>query len=738
MTLVLVSNRLPVTIRQTSKGLEMRRSVGGVAIGLESVAAMQKAVWVGWPGVVPPRQRTEVERRLLKEFGAYPVFLEAPLVRRYYLGFVNRAIWPLFHYFSSSATYSPSEWSAYQKANELFCERLDGLLASGDRVWIHDSQLMLLPGLLRERRPNLEIGFFLHIPFPPWDLLRALPWRREILEGLLGADLIGFHTFDYAQAFLTGVRRLLGLDNDIGRLVVGHRAVQVDVFPMGIDFQRFALDHAETGSGALGSRQGPPAGGKLSFSLSRLDYTKGIPQQLLAIAAFLERHPEWRRKYTHLLVVSPSREKADGYTEMRRKIDELVGRINGQFGGLDWTPIRYIYRQIEFGDLIGLYRNSDVALITPLRDGMNLVAKEYLAARSDERGVLVLSEMAGAAKELTEALLVNPNNVDEVASALHEALIMPEQEQVRRNRAMRRRLEEYNLRRWASDFLESLENAAQVSKSLSVRLLAPDQRADILRAYRKARRRLLLLDYDGTLVPFAANPSDAIPPSSLRDRIQALAADPRNVVVLLSGRRREDLKTWFGGLGLTLVAEHGAWAFTPAEGRWRNTAPLENRWKDRIRPILEHFVNRIPGSSVEEKDYSLAWHYRKASLETGFAAAGDLIEALTNLTANSDLQVLSGSRVVEVKSTRMTKGLYFTSQLADKGWDFIFAVGDDQADESLFAALPQESHSIRVGLVASAARSNVESPEDILSLLGDMGGESRVRESDRKSFHGGR
>ena len=716
--MILVSNRLPVTVSRRKGQLGFERAAGGVAVALESFSRGREVRWVGWPGDVADADRRRISRRLQAEFHCYPVFLPREMARRYYAGFSNRTLWPLFHSFPMYARYDEADWEAYRRANEEFADRVAALMKPGETVWVHDYHLMLVPQFLRERKPDAEIGFFLHIPFPPYNDLRQLPSCRAIVEALLSADLVGFHTFDDAQAFLGGVRRLLGHDNELGQLVVGHRVVQVDVFPMGVDLARIteAVQARGMPERVARIREGLGAS-KLVFSHSRLDYTKGIPQALRGVAALLETSPEWRGRFVYQLVVVPSREIVERYAEEKREIDRLCGEINSRYGTFNWTPIRYIYRYLDFPELVALYRSADVALITPLRDGMNLVAKEYLAAKDDLHGALVLSEMAGAAKELQEALLVNPNSVMDIADALRRALEMPEAEQVRRNRLMRTRLEQNDVQRWASHFQERLQESVALSRSLAVRILGKGDLEGIVAAYKRARRRLLLLDYDGTLAPFAPDPAMAVPSSRALEVLRALSKVEGNRVILISGRAKEDLAGWFWGLPMTLVAENGAWFRLPGGDRWEATTPIDVRWKERVRPILERFVNRIPGSSIEEKETALVWHYRRVDLETGSMAARELVDTLTNLTANLELVVFIGNRVVEVRSSKVSKGTFFQTRLAQADWDFILAMGDDWSDESLFNALPSGSHSVRVGLNASTARFNVESAEDALRLL---------------------
>lgn len=716
MTLLLVSNRLPVSVSRGKDRIRIQVNPGGVASGLGSFYREYGARWLGWPGDVPKDGPTDVAARL-READCLPVFLPPRLARAYYGGFCNGTLWPLLHSFPMFARYSGEDWAAYRKANELFADRILEETGSEDTLWVHDYHLMLVPELVRRRRPEARIGFFLHTPFPSLDVLRLLPWHRSIVEGGLGADLIGFQTYEDEQAFLTAVRRLIGLDHEIGRIVRGRRIVQVDVFPIGIDFPRFAETRDDLVDRIAGRFRRSVRDSKLVFSISRLDYTKGIPEQLRSYDRFLETRTDWRGRVQYLLCVVPSRERAPRYRELKRQIDELVGRINSRYGSLGWTPIQYVYRQLPFHELVALYRTADVALITPLKDGMNLVAKEYVGARADERGVLILSEMAGASKELLEALIVNPNDTDEIANAVHEAVSMPEADQVRRNRAMRARLQSNDVRAWASRFLDRLHETVRLSEDFAVNRMTGSAQQAIRRAYASAARRLILLDYDGTLVDFSEDPRSAVPGDRLHKLLATLASAPGNRLVVISGRTRADLETFFRDLPITLIAEHGAWVRELPERVWKPTVASDPSWKARIRPLLDLFAARVPGSSIEEKDFSLAWHYRGADATTGTAVARELTDTLTHLTANLDIQVLLGHRVVEILSGGANKGAYFRSRLADEPWEFLLAAGDDWTDEALFAALPKSAYSIRVGQALSAARYNVDGHEDVLRLL---------------------
>ena len=393
----------------------------------QTAALPAEHLWVGWPGSNIERSlQEEVVREALARFQSYPVFLTEEQMEQFYLGFCNATIWPLFHYFPSYTVYQQPFWEQYKQINQLFADALQSILRPDDVVWVHDYHLMLLPRLLKANQPHLSVGFFLHIPFPSFEVFRMLPgeWRRDILEGLLGADLIGFHTYEYTRHFLQSVLRILGYEYHMSQVLALDHAVRVDTFPMGIDVEKFAgaSKNADTEK-EIRELKNTLNGVKSILSVDRLDYSKGISNRLEGYELFLESYPEYHGKVALLMVVVPSRIGVVQYDLMKRQIEELVGKINGRFGRVGWTPVVYQYRHVPFSSLAALYAVSDVCLVTPLRDGMNLVAKEYVATTGDG-GVLILSEMAGAAKELPEAIIINPNNRAEIASALKEALQM--------------------------------------------------------------------------------------------------------------------------------------------------------------------------------------------------------------------------------------------------------------------------------------------------------------------------
>ncbi len=721
--LIIVSNRLPVKVAKRKGQLVFQSSIGGLATGLSSFYKSQNGMWIGWPGINAERLTKSSKAAVtskLAEQDCHPVFLTRNEVENYYYGFSNRTIWPLFHYFTQHTRYENSLWRAYNRVNQTFCTAVLEIADPKDTIWIHDYHLMLLPQLLRERLPKAAIGFFLHIPFPSFEVFRLLPWREELLAGLLGADLIGFHAYDYVQHLLYSIRSLMGYENSFGQVSTDDRLVKVDAFPMGIDYQEF-VDMRQNRAVERDARRIRKKVGdrKIILSADRLDYTKGVPQRLEAFDLFLEKNPQYRGRITLILLAVPSRTKVVQYRVLKQLLDELVGRINGKHGTIDWMPVWYLYRTLPFHTLVALYSVADIALVTPLRDGMNLMAKEFIATKGDDPGVLILSEMAGASKEMGEAIIVNPNNAREVAKALKKALSMPEGEQVEHNRVMQSRIERYNVQRWAVDFMDGLADVKADQREMRSRRLTNKPREALLSDYAQSERRLLLLDYDGTLVPFTGNPQEARPDPELMDLLNQIIGQTANKVIIISGRDKDTLEEWFGELAIGMIAEHGIWIKENGP-KWSETERLRDDWKQEVRPILERYVDRTPGSFIEEKGFSLVWHYRRSDVALGSVRATELKNNLFGFTANLGLDLLEGNKVLEIKNSGINKGRAASRWISKSKWDFILAAGDDWTDEDLFTALPDSAYSIKVGHGRSEARFHVDSLQDIRKLLGDL------------------
>lgn len=719
---ITVANRLPVTIEKKKGRVLFRRSIGGLATVLKPIHERGESLWIGWPGAVFEKDESaRIEAELLRTHRYHPVFLEQDEVEKFYYGICNNTFWPLFHSFPRTTKFKTSEWETYKKVNRLFCDRVLEVAEPQDIIWIHDYHLMLLPKYIREQIPNAAIGFFFHIPFPPLEIFSLVPRDKEILDALLHADLVGFHTYGYARNFLNSALGLFGIDNKLGEIVFKNRIVHVGAFPMGIDFEGFDRAGREKRQSAkeLRERYGEK---KIILSIARLDYTKGIPELLDAFELLLEKYPKAHGKVSLILGVAPSRVHVEEYRSLKKEIDEKVGRINGRFGSADWSPVLYFYRTFSFDHLIDLYSTADVAVFPSLRDGLNLMAKEYVAARGGETGVLVVSEFAGVSKELVESVVVNPRDKDGFAHSLMKALEMPLEEQRKRMQGMRERLKSYDARRWAKDFLSSLSKVKQLQRAFEINVMSDESERKLIEQYKCAERRLFFLDYDGTLVPFVEEPSEAVPSEEILLVLERLCGQSENTVVLISGRDKDTLYNWFGGLRIALVAEHGIWVKEWDASEWKQVDVSLSDWKGKIKSILELYTDRCPGSFIEEKDFSIAWHYRKSDPFLSTIIANELVLELTHLTANMNVSILSGDKVVEIRPMGANKGRVALSWISKEKWDFIFAAGDDATDEDLFAALPENAYPIKVGLGTSKAKFNLSSPQKMVELLKKLEG----------------
>ena len=727
--LLIVSNRLPATVRVERGAVRIVPSTGGLATGLRPAHERSRGLWLGWPGALrrlDPRRKAAVDAQL-EERGLVPVHLSATEVRRFYHGFSNGVLWPLFHYALERMPVDSQDFGAYRDVNQRYADAVAEKHREGDLVWVHDYQLALVPAMLRERLPRARIAFFLHIPFPSSEVFRILPWRAEILRGILGADLIGFHTLAYLRHFSLSLLRVLGLTTDIDRVWHEEREVRLGAYPMGIDAAGFdALARDENVRSEAGSIRQEAAGASIVLGVDRLDYTKGIPRRLIAFERLLEREPDLRGRVRFVQIAAPSREAVQEYAAFESTVDGLVGRINGRFGTPTWTPIHYVHRSVSLRRLVALYLAADVLAVTPLRDGLNLVAKEFVASRPDLGGVLLLSEFAGAASEMSEALLVNPHDVDAMSRTMAGALRMTKAERERRFRPMRARLFEHDVHKWTARILQDLR-AATSQEGASGRPRSPAAtRTALLARLRRSRRIVLFLDYDGTLVPLAPHPDLAAPDAELLELLRRLARRPGTRVHLVSGRTRDSLETWFGGIPLDLHAEHGLWSRRCGEPHWTRNAPVGDGWKEQVRPLLDAFTKATPGSFVEEKSAGLAWHYARAEREFGPSQALELRLHLLELLSNAPVQVVAGERVVEIRAVGADKGTVVARGLAGEPVSALpVAFGDDASDEDLFDAMPHRGMSIHVGPSRSRAAWRLKDPQAVRDLLGRLAGPAR-------------
>jgi trehalose 6-phosphate synthase/phosphatase len=715
--LLIVSNRLPVSATVAEGQVRLTTASGGLATGLRPWHERTGGLWIGWPGAlagVSPDDRAAVDRELAAR-AIVPVHLSHEQVERYYHGFANRVLWPLFHYLIDRVPVDAAGWEAYTDVNRTFAEAVAREYRTGDTIWVHDYQLMLLPAMLRERLPEARIGFFLHIPFPSSEVFRVLPWRRHILDGLLGADLIGVHTFSYMRHFIASLLHVESVEADVDRVRVGDRVATVGVFPMGIDAEQFATLARDPGVHAHAAAIRRDAGGRrIILGVDRLDYTKGIPRRLHAIERLLAREPALADTVRFIQVAVPSRGEVDSYQKFKRQVEEAVGRINGACGTLRSTPVQYVHQSVSMRELVALYSAADVMLVTPLRDGMNLVAKEFVASRGDDDGVLVLSEFAGAAAELDGAVVVNPYDVEAVAASIRHALVMPAAERRARMHAMRRRVADADIHAWASGFLDRLRSERPAPPQACVRP-EPALIAALADARRAAPLRLLL-DYDGTLVPLARAPELAAPDAELLELLTQLATAPAIAVEIVSGRARDALDTWFGHLPVRLWSEHGFWQRRAPDAPWTPAASIRPDWAARILPILQQFTDATPGSALELKTASIAWHFRRAQRDFGTRQAHELRMLLGDALSNQPIEVLEGKKVIEVRLRGISKSLVAQD---DSGLQpqITIAFGDDQTDAELFRALPPSSITVAVGEALRSGRYRLAGFREVRSML---------------------
>ncbi|WP_158796789.1 bifunctional alpha,alpha-trehalose-phosphate synthase (UDP-forming)/trehalose-phosphatase [Pedobacter sp. L105] len=717
---IIVSNRLPVKIAEQDGEYVLSPSEGGLATGLGSVYKSGENIWIGWPGIDVPENRQQEVIEKLAVLNLIPVFLSSDEINLYYEGFSNEVLWPVFHYMVTYANFEQGYWDSYQSVNNKFASIVIAHLKEGDTIWVHDYQLLLLPGLIRTAQAHVTIGFFQHIPFPSFEIFRVIPWREELITGMFGADLLGFHTFDDVRHFLNASSRLLQAKVSDNMITYQDRQIVVESFPMGIDSDKFEeMVSDPTVEEHIESIRESVQDGKIILTIDRLDYSKGILQRLQAYELLLHTYPEYIGRISLYMIVVPSRDTVPQYKELRDQIDQFVGNTNANYRTLNWLPVHYFYRSFPIEFLSALYSTADVCLVTPMRDGMNLVSKEYVASRVDDTGVLILSEMAGASKELNDALVVNPNNIGEVMRAIVQAVSMPVEEQKTRMSVMRRTVKKFNIHFWVSNFMDKLAEVKKMQESLLTKHAVRVVREQIAADYAGSADRYIFLDYDGTLVGFNSNIDKASPDEELYQILENLSSDPSNRIVIVSGRRHQTLEEWFGHMKLDLIAEHGAWQKHYKE-EWKSLPLLTDKWKQEVRTVLETYADRTPGSFIEDKSYSLVWHYRNVEEGLGELRANEIMNHLKNTITDKGLQMMPGSKVIEFKNIEVNKGKAAVNWLYGKNPDFIIALGDDYTDEDIFKALPPEAYTIKVGSNISAARyylRNFMEVRDLLQML---------------------
>jgi trehalose 6-phosphate synthase/phosphatase len=737
--ILIVSNRLPITVSENDQGeLEIKHSSGGLVAGLREIHDNADSLWIGYLGA---SQKNKLEKKMsdsLKKERLATVDIPKKLYSNYYNGYANGVLWPLFHNFLATMSISVEYWDAYVKVNRLFADMILEHATDESYVWVHDYQLMLLPKFLKEQKPDLKIAYFHHIPFPSSEIFRALPSRQDLVRGLLGADYIGFHTYDYARHFLQSVQRLVGIQTKVNEVIYQDRPIKVAPHPLGVDFRTIAgmaegIEFTDNPEGPLSAKE------HIRFlGIDRLDYTKGLPERLQAFREFLKSYPEYVGKTTLTQICVPSRQDIGSYNKIRASVERLVGKINGEFSKPNYTPVQYIFRSQPMEEVVRLYKTSDVVLVTPLRDGLNLVCKEFVAAKDQNDGCVILSEFAGAAAEMGEALQINPYDIHQMARAMKQAVEMPKEERQRRMKALRDRVKHNDNIAWANNFLKSWVKHFEESVFESIRLDRATRQALFQALYYK-KRIFIFIDYDGTLTPIVARPELATPDKQVNEMITSLSGLANIVPVIVTGRPRDFCQQYLGAYPINIVAEHGSFIREKDSGEWVQPIqmPLEEfeKFRPDILKLLKMYVESVPGSHIEEKETCIVWHYREAEQKFATSQAQALGESLQQMLAETSLSVYHGKKSLEIRQTTAHKGFGVEYFLEKESWDptedALITIGDDSTDEDMHRMHSKENISIHIGRPNAFSKYYLESPEDLYDFISRF---ARSRQSNRSAW----
>lgn len=716
---LIVSNRLPMSVKKVDGKLEFYPSIGGVATGLASYVKDRKNIWVGWPGItseeVSEEEKQIITNRLAK-LHCHPVFLTKRQVDDYYNGYSNSILWPAFHNLQVKS--SPDEdqwWKAYRSVNKLFAETVMSLVHSDTSVWVHDYLLLLLPEILRTEHASPHLGFFLHIPFPEFKTIQNINQIKPLLQGMLGADLIGFHTVSYSENFIQACQEAgVGIAGQ-KQVILPARNVQVTNFPIGIDYEKYAQSGKLRAVKQTVKKYRKKYGRrKIILAVDRLEPSKGLAERLKAYRDFLEMNPRFRNKVIMVMVAAPSRMDLKPYQQLKIKLEKLSHEINETYGTESWQPVDFINVSLPFEAVSALYQLADIAFIAPLRDGMNLVAKEYVASKH-KNGILILSQTAGAAEELRDALIVDPKQPTSVTEALQQAMIMPRRELRHRLKNMQQQIAGNTIHTWAGSFVKALQKPIPGTRPRT-RSLKGKQLKNVLKTIRQAENRLILLDYDGTLIPYVNDYTATQPPKKVIQLIQHLIDNPKNEVILVSGRQAHDLDRWFGDLKMHLVGEHGAVIKKAGAKKWNSYEYVNTEWKKAILPTLEKYTSLTPRAMIEIKPHSIVWHYRMSPSYYAQKNAVIIKRVLRQNLKKYGVQIFQGNKILEIKDPRINKGAAIQRWLSAKH-DIVLAIGDDYTDEDLFQSLADSAYTIKVGSGRTYAAYRLKTVTEVTNFL---------------------
>lgn len=672
--------------------------------------------WIGWNGEPAPayKDRDSITKDLKLQHQHIPIFLEEDDINNFYNGFSNSSIWPIMHYISSQIQYNEDWWEKYCLVNRLFADTVVQHVRDDDIIWIHDYHLMLLPSYLREADCKVSIGFFLHRPFPSYELFRCHPRREELLNGVLGSDLIGFQTFGYLRHFRSTVLRVLGLESEMALISHECYTTKMGVYPVGINIghlkkvkesKEFAQQVKEYKKGFSGK--------KIVLSVDRLDYSKGIPRKLSSIEAFLENNPDERDNVVFVILVTPSMKEKAEFENLTHYVEHSVGHINGQYSTISNTPIVFMNKYLPHNQLCALYAVSDILLATPLVDGMNITSKEYLAIKGKEPGVLILSEFAGASQELFNAIMVNPYNINQVSGAIKQALSMTKEEVGDTALPMLSRITSNDAENWAISFISDLEqfvrSSADTVKPVDSSIIELFKQSDTKKA--------LFLDYDGSLREFVDIPSQAVPSPELISILDKFNERDDLDIYIVSGRNTEFLQKHFGHYNFTLIGEHGYFYREPGEDWKTLIGEIDLTWKKELIEIFNLYSRSTPGSNVEEKTSSIVWHYRRSDPEFGSWKARELIGDLTEAISNLPVEIHHGKKIVEVSSQHVNKGIAVARFRNNRSYETVLCAGDDKTDETMFHFEDESIITIKIGQAETDANYRVSTTSRFRKLL---------------------
>ncbi|KAI0084055.1 trehalose 6-phosphate phosphatase [Irpex rosettiformis] len=716
----------PSAVHSTRWQINSRYGHSAMVSGIASLSATHDQVYVGWTGDIhtPSSQgengyskvasssitqedKADLEsvlssgKSLFKEefpegkpMTYAPVWLDDKQAHGHYDGYCKQILWPLFHYLlwqdvATEYASADAHWAPYSAVNEAFAKRVQEVYQPGDLIWIHDYHLLLVPALLRQALPDAAVGLFVHTPFPSSEVFRCLPRRKEILDGMLGANLICFQTYSYSRHFTSSCVRVCGYEITArGGIDVAGHVSNIAYCPVGVDAERVSKDILRPGiQPKLEALRALYEGKKIIVGRDKLDVVKGVVQKLRAFEKLLCDYPQWQGNVVLIQVTSPAMSDSP---KLERQVSELVAHINGEYGSLDFIPVHHYHQTIKKDEFYALLSVADLGVITPLRDGMNTTSMEFVLAQERTRkSPLILSEFMGISSNMSEALQINPWNLGEVAAAMHRGLTMSEEEKLERHSKLYKVVSTHTSHTWAAMLAKML--LEQLGRQNLARRTPFIPKGQLEKHYLSAKKRLFLFDYDGTLAPIVRLPHMAVPSENTLKALEELSSDPKNVVYIISGRDQAFLEEHLGHIkGLGMSAEHGGFIKEPESSTWANfTESLDMDWMGEVLEIFKYYTERTAGSSIEVKKSSITWHYRSSDPEWGLfqcRQCQDLLE--NNLARKRPIEVLVGKKNLEVRPIAVNKGeivkriLYFNPDA-----EFVFCAGDDKTDEDMFRAL---------------------------------------------------